>query len=521
MSSNSTQNNLLSQLLIENGSLIVIACALTIFAVIFLIIFKSPITEALNRIKNFSYDNENGLRIDTTPPEQNEPLDNESSSPPEIDTELLDGDGGDSWLETAHNAFKDGDITSASEAFRKGMLSVADSSEEYRNKAFFLFLQYEVAGDISAIDLLEDHVRKANSEEETLYTLNWLSAALVDERRFEQAIELWKPANTGFIENDNLVEASISLADVYTKSGCHEQAKTTLIDTIQLTSKNSHLSKIYKTLSEVENEMGNINLSVYCLDKAVEYEPAARTELFNSAYNASNNNLKEIAVANYETLVKRDSRHAIALNNLGVAAKDAGCKIESVKKYKLSSDLNETLAMANQGYALLNAGFVEEAEELANTALKQESVHPNVHKLIAEIEKRKKDERQKWEELVEASYRKQAKFRKYIEQYYLGDSRSVLGHWLAEEQFEVEISSSTNIDITWETNNAKNKIVGTINGTTIEGRYTKNYKHEAGLSFFNSSDINTNCLGIMEQNSIEIFSMNSDTLVDIKLTRKV
>lgn len=107
--------------------------------------------------------------------------------------------------------------------------------------------------------------------------------------------------------------------------------------------------------------------------------------------------------------------------------------------------------MANQGYLLLEAGFTDEAEQIANRALELEDTHQNVYSLITAIHKKKDEQKKEWERLSEKSLAHQKSIRKYIEKYYLGEPKELEGSWFARGCFPVTITITDNkLDASWE-----------------------------------------------------------------------
>ncbi|EHR6472077.1 tetratricopeptide repeat protein [Vibrio parahaemolyticus] len=521
MSDKSEFTSSLLAILADNFFYVALMVTILVIVIIFLVIFKQPLTRYLDRTNNISY--ENGvLKVEASVSKAKEDLSEETSSAPtkeqnHFESEAQDDEG---WISAALPALEDGDTSKAEEVFKRWELRAEDPDEAYRDRSFFYYLQFDVAHSFEAISLLEQHLKKADSDSQKMYTLQWLSSALVREKLFDKALDMWVTAINELTEESVLFEAKLRLAKVNIEYELLEQGKGILVSLLKDASNNSQLNKVYLALADVEEKLGNKKISAYCLDKATEYSPQDTDDLFTSAYNASNVGVVELAISNYIRLTQRNPKHAVAWNNLGVVARNSDCHIKAMSSYSKSSELKDTLAMANQGYALLGAGFSEEARKIAMQATKLEDVHPNVYKLIADIESREQKDAEKWDEIVKNASRKQLHYRKYIEHYYKEDSPSIVGGWASEDNQDIQIPNSSTFEVAWVVGDAiktKHKITGQIKGASFSGRYTKN--HSGNNSILGAlKDIDMNCLGYVEKDKLYIFSTSAgdETMLTFK-----
>ncbi|ODY21061.1 hypothetical protein BBM17_02600 [Vibrio parahaemolyticus] len=505
----------------DNFSYIIVMITILVAVTIFLIIFKQPLTRYLDRTNNISY--ENGvLKVEASANSTQEDLSEEIPSAPTKDQNYLESEtqNDDGWFNAAFMALEEGDVSKAEEIFRRWECNVIDLDEAYRDRGLFYYMQFDVAHHFEAINLLEQHLKKAETDSQKMQTLQWLSEVLVKEKLFDKALNIWTTAINELTEDSLLFDAKLRLAKVSIEYELLEQGKKILISILKSASSNIQLTKVYHALADVEEKLGNKQISAYCLDKATEYSPQDTDELFTSAYNASQAGVEELAISNYMRLTQRNPNHAVAWNNLGVEARNSGCHIKAMTSYSKSSELNETLAMANQGYALLGAGFSEEARKIALQATKLENVHRNVHKLIADIDSREHKDAEKWDDIVRNASRKQLHYRKYIEHYYQEDSIPIVGGWVSEDNQDIQIPNDSNFEVTWvvgDGNKIKHKITGQIKGASFSGRYTKNHSgNNSMLGAF--KDINVNCLGYVEKDKLYVFSTSAgdETMLTFK-----
>jgi len=121
-------------------------------------------------------------------------------------------------------------------------------------------------------------------------------------------------------------------------------------------------------------------LQLGALEGQVDRSPDAFRTRFSLAYLHSSLGNEDLALHHY-LQIPLDQRQAMDWNNLGVAYNHFKVKGRAVQAFRKSEAADETLAMSNLGYQLLNAGFVTEAEEICNKALAIPGFHANVGSL--------------------------------------------------------------------------------------------------------------------------------------------
>ncbi len=419
------------------------------------------------------------------------------------------------WFLEMHTAFENGHLEAAETAFKKYALEEKDEVKIEENKAFYLFSKFEKGKDNSAIDELEELARTAKTEESKFAILTWLSICLSDSLQYKKETRLWEKTTAEMESEPLTTKAIVYWADALDKDNNPVQAKSLLISRLLKVEEENQKADIYNTLSKIEKSLGNKTISIYCKDKSLEFDPNNRDELFNSAYAASNEEIDDISIGNYLRLIRIDGNNATALNNLGVRAQEAGLKIKAVENFKKAASHENTLAMANQGYLLLDAGFTEEAEEIAHKALELEDTHQNVHSLITAINTKKEEQRKDWKKLSEKSLHRQKLIRSYTEQYYLGNPKKLEGEWFVEGVIQIEIAINNNkLEASWEEPTSAMggsqysvKLTGSVSGSSFSGQYTKKMIGDSpntllGLTM-NTSNSNT-CIGFVSDDGDEL-----------------
>lgn len=498
-----------------------------ILGIVALLIFYKPIVRLIDRTKNVQI---RDMVIDVEEKEKSFPVSEESSTKPESNEEpeqLPSEEKQNHWVDLVISALIADDLEEAKCVFKKHVNEIDDLEKSYRDKSFFLFLQFTHGNGSDVLNELEAHMNKATDARQKFDSLSWLSKGLAFDDQTERAKNLWLDFTKGLTDEELIVDAKIKLAQAYADNDELNKAKNTLVGALSIAINNEQKADIFVGLADVETKLGNKKEASYCLDKTTQYNPESESRLFNAAYQASESGLNDLSIVNYNVLTKRHPKNAGAWNNLGIATKQANFNIKAINSYSRAIELDDSLALTNQGYALLGAGFIEEASELAHKALTLQDPHVNVHKLISAIESKRETEHEKWREFLKKSTKKQNNYRKYIDSYYLGDKAELLGTWLNEDNIEVTLEG-TNIDAQWTTYKDEEKtqvranfhLTGTVTGSTIQGRFKKTYPNEKYSYLSSNVDVDFSCLGFVEKGVLFLFSTKDSDDSTVKFTKR-
>lgn len=487
----------------------------TIAVVILLYIFREAVSGLISRIRSLFYENgDSKVGIETVPTDRDEkktaPLEEATEKPGSEDAaeKIQEREKDQNWFFEMHTAFLDGRIEDADAAFKAYALDEKDQSKLEENKAIYLYFKFENGKDNTAIAELENLASSASTEESRFIVLTWLSFCLSDSKQHKKEIEVWRSEKSEAKSTPIKTRATVNLAFALNKDNQASEAKAELLERLKETGEDEQLSSLYDALSTIELSLGNKAISVYCKDKSLEYDPSNRDELFNSAYAASNEDIDEISISNYVTLIGIDSDNSIALNNLGVQAQEAGLKIIATDNYRKSVSLKNTLAMANQGYLLLDAGFVSEAEEIAQQALEEKDTHQNVYSLLTAIHEQKEKQKEKWDELSNKALSRQKSVRTYLEQYYLGKSELLEGTWILNGKHQVSIKiEAGSLKASWSeelvglrSTSYAVELMGKVTGSTFSGIYKRKRTDGAQTGLLGlSNDEPISCIGFLTQ----------------------
>lgn len=507
-----------------------------IFLAFLVIVFRNGISNFISRLTTLNFKNgDSELGMNAVAPvnksEENRKDDfitlDEKPTVQNEESEIECKSKKESWIfSDMYTAFEDGKFEEAERIFNQYALNEKDMVKLEETKAAYLYFKFEKGKDISAIDELENLLHTAKNETSKFNYMMWLSFCFESSLEHKKEIELWEKARLEMKDPSLVTKTLVCLASALNKDNQSNRARALLVEHLSKTEENAQKSKIYDSLSIIEASLGNKIISVYCKDKSLEFAPHNREELFNAAYSASDNDIDEISISNYLRLIRIDSKNAIALNNLGVRAQEAGIKTVAVENYKKSAKLNNTLAMANQGYLLLDAGFTDEAEEIVKQALCLDDVHQNIHSLKIAINERKEIQRKGWETLSEKSFSRQKSIREYIGQYYLGDPKKIQGDWFVNGTYLTTVDVKNNlISAIWEepaltqdNNKYTVMLTGVISGTSFSGTYSRTLIGDKpkGLLMF-SSNTNKAFIGFISDGDEKLTLISQNANDDFSL----
>ncbi|MFM5585355.1 hypothetical protein ACET8Y_21970 [Aeromonas veronii] len=501
-----------------------------IFIATLLFIFRVPISGFISRLVSLSLTNgdaslglqaaipsaEGGAVQSPRDPDE-KPIKNDSI------THANEVEGIDkSWFLSIHKAFIEERFEDANKLFKEYVLEETDKIKLNDTNGFYLYCKYKYERDESAIKELEKLAITIESDKNKYDCLEWLSFCFLESLQYEKCTNMW----SSFIQStdDDIIKtkAIINMAHAISKNGNPENAKHHLSKRLFDNLDTTQQSLLYRALSEVEKVLGNNLIAVYCKDKSLEFDANNRSELFDSAYAASNENANTISICNYTRLIDIDEKNSMALNNLGVIAKDEKFDIVSIDSYRSSSKLNNTLAMSNQGFALLHAGFTSEAEELANKAISLGEPNKNIYALKTAIEKEREQQYKAWSDLKDSCIRKQKALRKYTEQYYKGQSDALEGEWMVGGTHRTSlILKNGSIEGSWvepilgvDSAACNVKLIGKVTGSTFTATLTRTRNDKSvGLLYLSQFKSEQLCIGYLSEDKNKL-SLTSEDIGD-------
>lgn len=187
-------------------------------------------------------------------------------------------------------------------------------------------------------------------------------------------------------------------ADAYRKNGKDDAARGVL-ETMRQEGQDSDEREILAVQRELTESSNEDDLWLATLERLVDLEPDDENQRFSLAYKYSNTGNEPMALFHYLRIPVR-YRTEWVWNNLGVAFDQLKLPGKSVYSYRKAEEMNNTLAMSNLSNKLMNAGFLEEATKICNTAIGQEDFHKNIGHSLSRLKEIPEQEETKEQELV-------------------------------------------------------------------------------------------------------------------------
>ncbi len=436
------------------------------------------------------------------------------------------------WLVDVIHFIEEGNIKEAENTFNTYRKNERNPSELYKNKSYYLEFMYVDGNQSDFIFQLEKHISEAKNDQEELVAIISYTRALDVTKQYQKAINILFDFIKKSTNEDLIASAITRISECYISNEEPDKAKKLILETIPKFTNEMEISSLYINLSKVESSLGNKTIASLCLDKAVEFNPTDQEILFDSAFQSNENDLAEISICNYSTLIGINKKHASALNNIAVCAENEKLSLISVKYYKESAEQHNSLAMINQGFRLLNAGFSCEAEDIAKKALAQESPHQNVHNLLTSIHEKREKQHSEWIDRQSKASSFQQVTRKFISAYTREPKEKIQNSTWIVNGITTSIihEKDSKIEIKWheEIQNSTSKyecyLSGKITNSAFEGEFFKYItpRPESTLLGSKHESILFKAYGFLneEENALTIFDMKNKKKSGLILKRQ-
>ena len=296
---------------------------------------------------------------------------------------------------------------------------------------------------------------------------------------------------------------------------------------------------LIQTLCEIAEIYKDKDLYFGVIEQLLQINPDDNLSRFHLAYKYSQINQDELALFHYLKIPFME-RDASSWNNIGVEFEICEMPNKSVEAFRQSEKIGETLAMSNLANKLIKVGFLEEAEEICNRALKIENYHKNVIDSISKI-KAMPEEEEKKENAIRERVRSLSEFyREYGHASLQKDTDNLAGHWqgpscdlnvtINENRFTAsgfyEQEQSLGIGMlmrpsayTPKKKRLNVKYEGQVFGRAIKGTFMESADMEPTL--VTGTSLLGDALAIAEaENKSDVLMILSDTLQEIRVYEK-
>lgn len=418
-------------------------------------------------------------------PQQAEALPNKEESLPQVpEAERLS-------LSDIFEQIKSEGVDAAKRSFEEYIKQFEEAEPKIMLRAFFLSRLFVLGNYQGVFDEYKSMYDTYTDDESRGIIVGSWATCYSKSNLHDKAQEVLNDALQSISDEATRTLLVCQLALSHSESGAGGEAIRLLNDRIVARVDDDERASLYGTLSTVEKNAGNELVAALCLEKKAEYMPTDTNALFEAAYNLSLVEVQSLSLFHYTNLLGIAPDHSTALNNIGVTASELDLEIKSVEFQTKAYNQDSSLACANIGSAYLNAGFVDEAEQMALQGLAMDPPHENNHALMTRINKMRREEDKKWEELVGNSGSHRVHLSNYLNAHYVETDTSnspFTGDWVDKNGIVFTVTEEAGkLSAEWEeTHKSAANSAMTLGGAlAMAGGVSRTTKHRLYGTFEN------------------------------------
>ncbi|WP_456314685.1 tetratricopeptide repeat protein [Pseudomonas shirazensis] len=379
---------------------------------------------------------------------------------------------------TEENIYKEAllqrNFTNINSLFEKTIQEEKDLSIINEKRVNNYYLRY-IYGDTTAVDEFEKYLVGVTDDEQKSLALYYLGLIFKDTNS-NRSIDLFIESLALTKIDSQRVSNITKLSSIYLDNNEFDKTLELLIKSLNEITENKSKLHIYKSIAEVYKKTENKLFESIANQKALELDPNNTTYLFETAYSYSDekNKLRDIGLLIYKRLIEFNPKDSGAFNNIGVAYQNLNLGFKSVKYYKKSFDLKNSLAAANLAYLLIDKGFEEESMKFLEGANKFEEPHQNIFSATSHL-KNKIAEESKSEQKILALANKKFMFFSTLGDALFSSKKIELNilNWSLNKNPCVLTIDLDKITFSWNIGEEKHKITGKITNRGIFATYDK------------------------------------------------
>ena len=380
-----------------------------------LFLFRGPVAGFINRLKSVKVGDKELQANDKV--DQNEgdiavgqQIQEEPVADVDDDSEEASPTTGDAFS-TMIDAFKDSNFTKAEHAYKEYRAEAQSDDERREIDAFYLHLRYIKAADSGALAKLRELASHTSTKTNVL---RWLAYCYSSTKDYSKAREAYTEARDS-ADEINAALLTRDIADCWAEEGDPDQGLEEVILKLREVEQDDAKLHLYKSMASMYQAKGSKRMRAIALEKALQFAPRDMNIRFSAAYAQSQAKLSAVSITNYDTLLKLEPKQSVSQNNLGVECQGLGLRFNAVAYYKKAADEDNTLAMSNLAYLLMNMGFYKEADDELSRAGQLPNPHENVASAKVQLEKKRREELEKWNNVIEVGARQQQFLREFAQ----------------------------------------------------------------------------------------------------------
>lgn len=255
-------------------------------------------------------------------------------------------------------------------------------------------------------------------------------------------------------------------------------------------------SILLRTVRAYSEHIDDVDLQLGVIERTLQLHPEDSSARFSLALKHSEAGNADVSLLHYLRIPFQE-RVAATWNNLGVQFDNLGLQTKSVVAYRRAEELGETLAMSNLAQKFITAGFLREAEDICNKALKFDNYHKNVGYAISRIKDVPQEEDKKEGETITSAKPLSDFYAKYGCAACKNALPNIAGRWRGEEcTLQLEIADSVLV---------------------AEGTYEKTFSNTIALAIggrYGAQDVRPTTYRIRYEGAVKGFSIKGKVRTD-------
>ena len=390
----------------------------SILALAFLIglfLFRGPINGFINRLKSVKVGDKELRANDKVDQNERDTTVNqqirEESTADDDEGLVEESPTTDNAFVTMIRAFGNSDFTKAARAYEELQAAAQSDDERRRIEAHYLYYRYTRAADSGSLAKLRELASHTSTK---ISVLRWLAHCYRSTKDHSKAREVYIEARDS-ADEINAAQLTCDIADCWAKEGNPNQGLEEVIIKLREVEQADAKSYLYKSMASMYQTKGSERMRAIALEKALEFAPNDKEIRFRAAHAQSEAKLSAVSITNYDTLLTLEPKEAGTLNNLGVECRKLNLFFESVAYYKKAADEGNILAMSNLADLLMDMGFYKEADDELSRASRLPNPNERVAWVKAQLEKKRREEREKWSNVIEVGNRQQQFLREFAQ----------------------------------------------------------------------------------------------------------
>ncbi len=299
----------------------------------------------------------------------------------------------------------------------------------------FFLITYGKNGSIASLE------KVAKKYTENSQIKQYVAQAYNDYQDYEKAAQYFMEAAEKADDEDKLARlGDATIAFFQAGNSARFDSCLVKMKNLALQVKNGEVLLI-NTLCKKAEIAEDIDHVVSLKEKLLDLKPDDSNTRFSLAYKYSQSGHENLSLFHY-LRIKPQAREGASWNNLGVQCDHFGLVNKSVNAYRKAEGFKETLAMSNLAQKYIEAGFLDEAEQICSEAVQIENYHKKVAQTISRIKSDPDEEDKKENRIIEETKPSQNYYRKFGHGLTQKELHDMKGLWVNKEcDLDLEISN--------------------------------------------------------------------------------